>query len=96
MQVLIATFDKNHKLFPIASAVAEIEKEVSWVWFFDCLAKALYPMDQRNMTIVSDRQKGLHEAVANQYLPKSHCYCCRHIADNIINKFKDRSIVQQF
>lgn len=53
-------------------------------------------MNLNNICIVSNRQKGIRKAIESRYPPKNHCYCCRHIAENIVGKFKEKGIVVQF
>ena len=49
-----------------------------------------------NLTIVSDRQKGLVPALANVMPTSTHCYCCRHLVGSIKSRFSDSAIVIKF
>lgn len=49
--------DGNHQLFPIAFAFAEAEQRDSCEWFLAHLSLSLD--EQKNLTIISDYQKGL-------------------------------------
>ena len=49
-----------------------------------------------NLTIVSDRQKGLILALKNTIPFAMYCYYCRQIAKNIKDAFSDRVIVMKF
>ncbi|PKA63438.1 Protein FAR-RED impared response 1 [Apostasia shenzhenica] len=64
--------DGNDAIFPIAFAVVEDETCNSWLWFlaqFKCaLAKP------RPITFISDRQKGLDEAVSQVFPDGYHSY----------------------
>ena len=48
-----------------------------------------------NLTIVSDRQKGLVLALASTIPSARHCYCCHHITENVKEIFKDDAIVKK-
>ncbi|MFX5245463.1 transposase, partial [Acinetobacter baumannii] len=50
----------------------------------------------QNLTIVSDRMKGLTNAVKDVIPTAKHCFCCRHISQNIQAKFKNDGIVMKF
>ncbi|RWR87935.1 hypothetical protein CKAN_01689900 [Cinnamomum micranthum f. kanehirae] len=92
--LLAVTYDGNHKLFPIAFAFAEAECRDSWEWFLTNLFMALG--SPKNLTIVSDHQKGLVPALTNIIPSARHCYCCHHIAENIKSVFSDFAIVMKF
>ena len=53
--------DGNYGLFPIAHAIVEVVSGKSWHWFLLCLTKSLG--DVPNVTFISDRAKGLYEAI---------------------------------
>ena len=63
--LVAVTYDGNHKLFPIAFAFAEVERRDSWKWFLANLSLALG--SPTNLTIVSDRQKGLVLALSSSF-----------------------------
>lgn len=92
--LVVVTHDANHKLLPIAFAFAESERRDSWEWFLANLHIALG--EPNNLTIVSDRQKGLIPALLNTIPSAKHSYCCRHIAENIRVAFSDTAIVAKF
>lgn len=92
--LVAVTHDANHKLLPIAFAFAEAERRDSWEWFLANLSISLG--EPTNLTIVSDRQKGLIPALKNTIPHAMHCYCCRHIAENIKAAFSDGAIVMKF
>ena len=52
--------------------------------------------EPRNLTIVSDRQKGLVLRLVNIMPTSPHCYCCRHLVENIKSRFNDSAIVMKF
>ncbi|KAL0403718.1 UNVERIFIED_CONTAM: hypothetical protein Sradi_2012600 [Sesamum radiatum] len=70
--------DGNDNIFPIAMAYVEIEKFDNWEWFLNLLLRDIGSHEQRGWAFISDRQKGLLEAVSNlapnveHRLPKAH------------------------
>ncbi|KAK4380800.1 hypothetical protein Sango_3029500 [Sesamum angolense] len=55
--------DGNDNIYPIAMAYVEIEKHDSWEWFLNLLLRDIGSHDERGWAFISDRQKGLIEAV---------------------------------
>ncbi|KAF8389927.1 hypothetical protein HHK36_024446 [Tetracentron sinense] len=55
--------DGNNGLFPLAIAVVKSECELNWIWFFERLQMCIPRMQTLFLTIMSDRQKGLLNAV---------------------------------
>ena len=92
--LVAVTLDANNKLFPIAFAFAEAERSDSWEWFLANLPLSLG--QPTNLIIISDRQKGLVPALANIIPSATHCYCCRHLAENIKKNFNDSAILMKF
>ena len=88
------TLDANNKLFPIAFVFAEAERCDSWERFLVNLSLSLG--QPTNLTIISDRQKGLVPALANIIPSVTHCYCCRHLAKNIKSNFSDSAVLMKF
>ncbi|XP_024011246.1 uncharacterized protein LOC112086517 [Eutrema salsugineum] len=75
--------DANNQFFPVAWGVVKKENTDSWLWFIKLLKHDLNLQDGSGFTIISDRQKGLINAV-NQELPKvEHRMCARHIYGNL-------------
>ncbi|XP_021730792.1 uncharacterized protein LOC110697723 [Chenopodium quinoa] len=68
--------DGNNNIYPIAWATAEIENTETWVWFLESLMKALKD-EERGLgyTFISDRQKGLVEAL-HQVVPYADTRYC--------------------
>ena len=61
----VMTYDGDRKLVLLAFAIAEIERQDSWEWFFAAIFIAFHPT--QNLNIVSDRQKRLVQAVSNRF-----------------------------
>ena len=65
------SLDANSGLFPLAVCICEKETQDSWEWFLNNLKIYLkYPVG-RNLTFMSDRQKGVIEAL-QLHFPFAH------------------------
>ncbi|KAH9623644.1 hypothetical protein KSS87_021988 [Heliosperma pusillum] len=74
--------DENNNIFPVAWAVVEVENTDSWRWFLEMLANDVCKPEGEGMTFMSDRQKGLIDAL-RMVVPKAETrYCARHIWAN--------------
>ncbi|XP_012852538.1 PREDICTED: uncharacterized protein LOC105972143 [Erythranthe guttata] len=75
--------DGNNSMYPFAYAIVEKEKTSSWLWFLELLtADSGIGGDSYNWTIMSDKQKGLVEAVANLLPDAEHMFCVLHLYNN--------------
>ncbi|XP_019242569.1 PREDICTED: uncharacterized protein LOC109222702, partial [Nicotiana attenuata] len=82
-QLLVAVSkDGNNQMFPIAWAVVEVENTFNWTWFLKCLSEDLGLQDGRDLTMMSDMQKGLINAVRDLLPECEHRMCARHILTN--------------
>lgn len=88
------TYDGDHKLFPLAFAIAKSQDLETWEWFLAAVNQALGPV--QNLTIVFDREKDLVSVIRQRFPNASHCYCVRHISQNMLSIFKDEGIVTKF
>ncbi|KAK4383930.1 hypothetical protein Sango_3107200 [Sesamum angolense] len=55
--------DANNCIYPFAYAVVEKEKKKNWLWFLEMLVQDLNITHSYGWTIMSDKQKGLIDAV---------------------------------
>ncbi|XP_057529474.1 uncharacterized protein LOC130808054 [Amaranthus tricolor] len=88
--------DGNNNIFPVAWAVVETKNVETWTWFLNLLVedlKSVSPSSScveagcEDFTFMSDRQKGLIEAL-NSVIPEAEIrFCCRHIWANFKIKF---------
>ncbi|XP_047324990.1 uncharacterized protein LOC124928784 [Impatiens glandulifera] len=88
--------DGNNQKYPIAWAVVESESTDSWIWFFDLLLKDIGFSDGFGLTIISDMQKGLVEAVGLVFPEAEHRLCARHWYNNWSTKCKGDALRNQF
>ncbi|KAL1193995.1 Protein FAR1-RELATED SEQUENCE 5 [Cardamine amara subsp. amara] len=76
--------DPNHHHYPIAFAVADGEKEDTWMWFFKTL-KTIIP-DSPELVFISDRNASLIKAVGGVYPSSHHGHCIDHLSQNVMTK----------
>ena len=94
-------------LYPVAFALTVAnENQEGWLWFLRNLKSAVpiledvHPnaiVDKLRFTFISDRQKGLLEAVKEVFPLNHSCYCAVHIARNVQVKFgaqQSKSIIK--
>ncbi|KAM3295464.1 hypothetical protein ACQJBY_038010 [Aegilops geniculata] len=85
-QILAATGrDANNNMYPIAFGVVGVEDTPNWSWFLTQLKYALGGTEEGKFgkyTFMSDRQKGLLNAVTTVFPNCPHRYCLRHIYAN--------------
>src|SRR5579859_3247311 len=87
----------NGSLFPLAYAVVDAENDDNWLWFVKLLHDVVQLhipayLELAMLTFISDRQKGLLEAVEHVFPGSSHGYCLRHLYDNMHKKFKHKML----
>ncbi|XP_050204899.1 uncharacterized protein LOC126677837 [Mercurialis annua] len=88
--------DGNNQMFPVAWAIAEAENEETWTWFMELLISDLGFGDGVNLTLISDQQKGLKNAITNVVPFAEHRNCARHIYANWKKKHKDPELKRIF
>ena len=86
--------DGNSKIVPLALCVCEIENAETWRWFIENLNS--YLNDGRHVTFISDRQKGLINAISNTWLIAYHRECSRHVYANFSKSFAGAQLKQLF
>ncbi|XP_026453648.1 uncharacterized protein LOC113354568 [Papaver somniferum] len=81
------TLDAQNGLVPLRIMVCRAETKENWTLFLQHLAPHI--TDHKcPITFISDRQKGLHEAVPAVFGKTPHIYCYRHLSKNFKKKFK--------
>ena len=70
----------NNELFSVAYSIADSETYDNWVWFLQNLKKAL--LSDRRIAFLSDRGRGLKEAIPDVFPNDHHGYCFQHIMQN--------------
>ncbi|XP_043812752.1 uncharacterized protein LOC122723711 [Manihot esculenta] len=80
--------DGNRGVLPLAFSIVEVGCGDSWTFFLENLYSCIGGgTDNRPLTIMSDRQKGLIDAVKNIFSNASHRVCCRHLYMNFKKEF---------
>ncbi|KAM0842405.1 hypothetical protein ACQ4PT_058394 [Festuca glaucescens] len=74
--------DPNDCIYPVAFGLAEVECTSSWEWFLTNLRDDLNISNTSPWTIMSDKQKGLINAVQKVFPDAEHRFCVRHIIQN--------------
>ncbi|XP_010496057.1 PREDICTED: uncharacterized protein LOC104773177 [Camelina sativa] len=86
--------DANNGLYPIAWAVVDVEDEENSTWFLSHLKDHFHLQEGQGFTVISNRQKGLLNAV-NRVLPYvEHRMCARHIYGNLKGAFPNQNEVK--
>ncbi|KAF7842517.1 uncharacterized protein G2W53_004815 [Senna tora] len=87
--ICAVSLDANNGLFPIAFAVVEVESKDSWSYFLEHLLEAIG--DDRYI-IMSDRQKGLTQAVSEIFPNSWHRHCMDGLRVKIMMRIYAKSI----
>nr|KAJ0214373.1 hypothetical protein LSAT_V11C400171290 [Lactuca sativa] len=82
--------DGNNGTYPLAYAVVETENISSWTWFLSCLGEDLGLNTNSNFTFITDRQKGILNAIATLFPCAENRYCVRHIRDNMRKQWRGK------
>ncbi|KAL8554989.1 hypothetical protein ACS0TY_002973 [Phlomoides rotata] len=74
--------DGNNNLYPLAYAVVDKENGEIWEWFLSVL-KADLNLKNDEITFMSDKQKGLIQAMEAVFPGVDHRFCVRHMHNNL-------------
>jgi len=74
--------DADNRIYPIAWAIVRVEDNEAWAWFVEKLKEDLDLGVGASFTVISDKQKGLINAVADLLPQAEHRHCARHIYAN--------------
>ncbi|XP_021755937.1 uncharacterized protein LOC110721116 [Chenopodium quinoa] len=94
--LVVVSKDGNNNIYPIAWATCEAENRETWVWFLESLMHSLGSADGSGFTFMSDRQKGLVEALAEVVPSAETRFCVRHIWSNFKLKFSGSMFKELF
>ncbi|KAJ4725750.1 Mutator-like transposase [Melia azedarach] len=78
----VVALDSNSMIFPLAVAIVDSENFNSWSWFLRILYESVGSKDNRKITFMTDRQKGLIPALEQTWSNANTRYCARHIYAN--------------
>ncbi|KAK4387758.1 hypothetical protein Sango_2382400 [Sesamum angolense] len=96
LQSLIKWRDGNDNMFPIAMPVVQVENRENWTWFLGELLDDIGGLGTSMWSFISDRQKGLIEALKDLVPDSEHRFCLRHIYENFKMKFKSQELKEFF
>ena len=88
--------DPNNQMFPIAYAIVEAESRSSWLWFLELLKSNLRLTDKEGMAWISDKQKGLIDAITQLFPFSEHRHCVKHLHNNFKLHHKGLQLKQIF
>ncbi|KAK4395264.1 hypothetical protein Sango_1680700 [Sesamum angolense] len=96
-QLLVAVGrDGNDNMFPIAMAVVQVENRETWSWFLTEMLDDIGGLGTSKWSFISDRQKGLIEALKELVPDSEHRFCTRHMYQNFKQKFKSVELKEYF
>ncbi|XP_057774982.1 uncharacterized protein LOC130993960 [Salvia miltiorrhiza] len=88
--------DANDGIMPLAWAVVSKENKVNWTWFMKLMKRELDLGEGDRVTIISDMQKGLINAVETILPRAEHRWCARHIYANWSKKWRGPELKKRF
>ncbi|XP_050235062.2 uncharacterized protein LOC126683258 [Mercurialis annua] len=88
--------DANNQMYPVAWAIAEAENEETWTWFMNLLISDLGFGEGVYLTLISDQQKGLKNAIKSVVPFAEHRNCARHIYANWKKNHKGAELKRLF
>lgn len=94
--MLYATsFDGDGALFPLAFGVVDEENDDNWMWFLAELHNLLETNTENmpRLTILSDRQKSIADAVDANFPTAFHGFCLRHLSESFRKEFNNTMLV---
>ncbi|XP_074343713.1 uncharacterized protein LOC141687377 isoform X2 [Apium graveolens] len=80
--------DPNDGMYPLAWAQVEAENNDSWGWFIGLLKDDLRISNAATYTFISDRQKGLVNALESHVPEAEHRFCVMHLYRNLHKEHK--------
>ena len=91
--LLTATsLDSNNNLFNIGFAIVDVENSSNWTWFANNLKNSIKEIETKDIVFVSDREKGLINAIQTVFSASTHIFCMKHIIRNMSARFPMREI----
>ncbi|XP_059301888.1 uncharacterized protein LOC132053802 [Lycium ferocissimum] len=92
--LVVVSLDANSGIFPLAVMIANREDGLTWEYFLDCLSNSVGAIG--GITFMSDRQKGLKNAVKKVFPMENHRFCARHLYNNFKVKNPGPKLKQLF
>lgn len=91
----VTSFDADGGLFPVAFGIVDVETDDSWMWFVSEFHKVLGVSTETmpQLTILSDSQKAIVDAVRRKFPTASHGLCMGYLTESILKEFKNARLV---
>ncbi|KAL2893341.1 hypothetical protein RDABS01_009250 [Bienertia sinuspersici] len=84
----VVAMDENNEIFPFTWAIVSTKDEESWTFFIHHLRNVLQGGGRGDKwCIISDRQKGIDNAIINVSPKVGRRYCIKHLSKNYKTKF---------
>ena len=74
--------DPNNQMYPIAYVVVETENRETWQWFLELLKVDLNINNSHGIAWITDKQKGLIDAITDFFPNSKHQFCVKHLHTN--------------
>lgn len=88
--------DANYGIYPLAMCVVDNENTESWTYFMEKLYEQIGCNGGEGLCFMSDRQKGILNALERVFPHALKRYCCRHIYSNFKQKFPGMLLKKEF
>ncbi|KAL0448802.1 UNVERIFIED_CONTAM: hypothetical protein Slati_1436600 [Sesamum latifolium] len=88
--------DGNDNMVPIALVIVPVENRETWTWFVSELLEDIGGLGTNKWSFISDKQKGLIDALKELVPESEHRYCLRHMYQNFKLKFKSQELKEFF
>ncbi|MBA0555782.1 hypothetical protein Golob_025938 [Gossypium lobatum] len=88
--------NRNNGIYPIAYAAVESENQASWLWFLELLAWGLEIVISYKISFMSDKQRGLVEAISMLFPNAKTMHYVKHLYANfkkVILEAREKSIM---
>jgi hypothetical protein len=92
--LVVVAYDANNGLFPLCFSIVNEESSSSWSWFLICIRH--FVTNRSDICIISDRHQGIKHVVANEWPNAHHRYCSRHMASNVMERYKQLELKKVF
>lgn len=91
----VTSFDADGGLFPVAFGIVDVETDDSWMWFVSEFHKLLEISTETipQLTILSDCQKPIANAVRRKFPTATHGICMRYLTESVNKEFKNSRLV---
>ena len=83
--LILASEDGNEKSAVLYIAiVTQPESTEEWTWFIEHCRQHIPMLDDPNVGIISDRNRGLISAMSQTLMHSHHMWCAKHLERNVI------------